>query len=72
MGTSSLSLCGLGGLCVRFLLHGSGLVLGGGLMEVLADAIMSVIVKTAKDHAMRGTSRRSALATQAGTSRWSA
>ena len=30
-------------------------VLGGGVMEALADEMMSVIVKTAKDHAMPGT-----------------
>ena len=45
------------------------MVLGGGVMEALADEMMSVIVKTAKAHAMPGTSRRSALATQAGTLR---
>jgi glucokinase len=30
-------------------------VLGGGVMEALADEMMSVIVKTAKDHALPGT-----------------
>ncbi len=30
-------------------------VLGGGVMEALADEMMSVIIKTAKDHAMPGT-----------------
>jgi glucokinase len=30
-------------------------VLGGGVMEALADEMMSVITKTAKDHAMPGT-----------------
>ena len=30
-------------------------MLGGGVMEALADEMMSVIIKTAKDHAMPGT-----------------
>jgi glucokinase len=30
-------------------------VLGGGVMEALADEMMSIIIKTAKDHAMPGT-----------------
>ena len=30
-------------------------VLGGGVMEALADEMMDVIVKTAKEHAMPGT-----------------
>jgi glucokinase len=30
-------------------------VLGGGVMEALADEMTSVIIKTAKDHAMPGT-----------------
>ena len=32
-------------------------VLGGGVMEALSDEMMSVIIKTAKDHAMPGTLR---------------
>src|SRR4029077_13475532 len=30
-------------------------VLGGGVMEALADEMMDVVLKTAKDHAMPGT-----------------
>ena len=42
-------------LCVESRLHRSSLALSGGVMEALADEMMSVIVKTAKDHAMPGT-----------------
>ena len=36
-------------------LYRDTLVLGGGVMEALADEMMSVIIETAKDYAMPGT-----------------
>ena len=43
-----------GDTALRHVLGPKVVVLGGGVVEALADEMMSVIIQTAKDHAMPG------------------